>query len=835
MDRSFVKIGAHSSRTKSKLINKSAHQTLLPKVDKSHNAYYGGSVGVASSFGTSSFLDFEKQDDTHAPLVNNQLQVGESLFELTDINTAHFFRYNFSTGNVSISALGGNGDQVVTVDDNGFLGTAAIGGGTPALPENQIAFGDNSDLLTSNSDLTFNGSVLTAPGLHVASTISVPAPTNAQAAQTCNAGCEYTANGNSFTYRVYSYKTFGSSRTYSDSYTSVNFNDDESSNSFDVTVSWTPAAGADGYRILVQNDAYNFDAGYDTTSTSFIDDACDSVCFDAAKSGTFPNSSGALFDGSIGVGGNIAIGQQLLQADSNDNFLIGRNNGSGTGYNFFVGVNTGNGATNVNGSNFLGLNAGINATNATESNFFGIQAGYHAANATESNFFGTGAGNFAASADHSNFLGSQAGYSASGASFSNFIGQSAGVFATNASHSNFIGAGGIGIRATNASYSNFFGWQTGTDASNASYSNLFGYHVGFNAINNGGSDNNIGSNNIIIGTNISLPDATADAINIGGILFGTGTYSDHTAAEPSFDPVAGGKIGIGVVTPSYTLQVGNSGVSGIVARFQNATGTCDINPTGIALSCSSDRTLKKNITAIDSASGDDGADAVSDATLQKILSLQPVTYNWNSEDDSAIAHAGFIAQDIRDVFPDLVSEDSTTHLLSLNYIGLIPYTIKALQEMDLKIAVLPVETDQTFTDRLTAFLKSIAENGVALIDGVQTKTIDTNTLCVADDTGAKTCITKEQLDALLEGNGHREHQHAHQKDDGATQGDGTSNGIDSHTGSDTTTTDTTSGAGDPTDPTTTDTPADTSSITDTAVVPVPESETPPAPDAAPAQ
>ena len=64
----------------------------------------------------------------------------------------------------------------------------------------------------------------------------------------------------------------------------------------------------------------------------------------------------------------------------------------------------------------------------------------------------------------------------------------------------------------------------------------------------------IGNNNIIIGTNITLPASTANAINIGGVLFGTGCYST-TSGIPSYAPISGGKIGIGIVSPSYTLDV----------------------------------------------------------------------------------------------------------------------------------------------------------------------------------------------------------------------------------------------------------------------------------------
>jgi hypothetical protein len=42
----------------------------------------------------------------------------------------------------------------------------------------------------------------------------------------------------------------------------------------------------------------------------------------------------------------------------------------------------------------------------------------------------------------------------------------------------------------------------------------------------------IGSNNIIIGTNISLPSATTNSINLGGVLFARNTFSE-LAGNPS--------------------------------------------------------------------------------------------------------------------------------------------------------------------------------------------------------------------------------------------------------------------------------------------------------------
>ena len=175
---------------------------------------------------------------------------------------------------------------------------------------------------------------------------------------------------------------------------------------------------------------------------------------------------------------------------------------------------------------------------------------------------GTGSG--VTLADYSIFFGASAGYAATNANKSNFFGASAGHSATNANNSNFFGYY-AGYAATYASNSNIFGASAGHSATNAYYSNLFGYQVGKTF-----SGNNIGGNNIIIGTNISLGDAVANSMNIGGVLFGTGFNSD-TSGNPKIAPVAGGKVGVGEVAPKERLEV--DGV--VLSRFK----TMSADPT----------------------------------------------------------------------------------------------------------------------------------------------------------------------------------------------------------------------------------------------------------------
>jgi hypothetical protein len=210
---------------------------------------------------------------------------------------------------------------------------------------------------------------------------------------------------------------------------------------------------------------------------------------------------------------------------------------------------------NTTGSIILGTNAGASAINANNSIFIGNEAGNNAINSQYSNFLGLGAGYLANNSPYSNFIGYYAGAQTSTTQYSNFFGKDTGRQATNAYNSNFLGwVAGFG--AINAFNSNFLGQYAGTYAASASYSTLIGYQVGFNT--SGNTVLGIKSNNIIIGTNITLPDGTKDSINLGGIIFATGSYSN-----PADNPYSGsqygiGKVGINKVSPSYTLDVSGS-------------------------------------------------------------------------------------------------------------------------------------------------------------------------------------------------------------------------------------------------------------------------------------
>ena len=199
------------------------------------------------------------------------------------------------------------------------------------------------------------------------------------------------------------------------------------------------------------------------------------------------------------------------------------------------------------------------------------EGGYQASN-NGGIFFGVLSGRLAQNANSSVFIGTSAGYQATNASDSNIIGSAAGGYAINAFQSNFIGYFS-GFEASNANNSNTIGCFAGAYAKSASYSNLIGYKAGYN-----GTSISIGSNNIIIGTNISLENNRVDSINIGAIIFGTGSYSTITGdSYPSFTGSANGKIGINQPNPSYNFEVsGSVGFTNLTSAVQSNVVSIDV-------------------------------------------------------------------------------------------------------------------------------------------------------------------------------------------------------------------------------------------------------------------
>jgi hypothetical protein len=190
-----------------------------------------------------------------------------------------------------------------------------------------------------------------------------------------------------------------------------------------------------------------------------------------------------------------------------------------------------------------------------------------------------------------------------------------------------------------------------------------------------------------------------------------------------------GNVGIGTSTPyarlsiwgadaaSSTLafNVVNSASTTVFAVFDG--GNAQLSGT---LTQSSDQHLKTNIQSLDASS-----------SLSLIDQLNPVTFNWIDPSEGSTPQLGFIAQQVQQVFPTLVSTTSATALtpggtLGLNYIGLIAPIVKAMQALEQEIASL--------TSAVAQFARSFVSDSITA----------NKELCVGS-----TCVTPAQFQAMV--------------------------------------------------------------------------------------
>ncbi|BDS15608.1 tail fiber domain-containing protein (plasmid) [Aureispira anguillae] len=125
-----------------------------------------------------------------------------------------------------------------------------------------------------------------------------------------------------------------------------------------------------------------------------------------------------------------------------------------------------------------------------------------------------------------------------------------------------------------------------------------------------------------------------------------------------------GNVGIGTTAPSEKLEV--CGNAKIVGQIQ-----ANSSSLSAGLTCSSDKRLKKNIKAYDTA-------------LETINLLEGKQYYWKTEEfaDRGFDERrkfGFIAQEVEKVLPNLVYQDKKGYK-SVDYIQVIPILTNAIQE-----------------------------------------------------------------------------------------------------------------------------------------------------------
>ena len=249
-------------------------------------------------------------------------------------------------------------------------------------------------------------------------------------------------------------------------------------------------------------------------------------------------------------------------------------------------------------------------------------------------------------------LGSAAGYQADG-SYNEFLGFEAGRNVQGTS-STIVGSEafrGSGTDAISVSRNVAVGRGAGASAMSGASDNVL---LGFQA----GSNLTTGARNIVIGSDLELPDgAQNETLVIGNLLFGTGV--DGSGAT-----VSSGNIGIGTSTPSERLTVaGTMQSTDLLGGATNLT----TDAQGNIIRDPSDERLKENIEAIDDA-------------LEVVLGLQGVRYDWIDEQRfGSQREIGFIAQEVQKVLPEAVRQGGD--YWSLNTRNMLAIVVEAVKEL----------------------------------------------------------------------------------------------------------------------------------------------------------
>lgn len=165
-----------------------------------------------------------------------------------------------------------------------------------------------------------------------------------------------------------------------------------------------------------------------------------------------------------------------------------------------------------------------------------------------------------------------------------------------------------------------------------------------------------------------------------------------------------GFIGMGTSAPSHLLHITGVGRS-----------------TSSTWATSSDRRAKQNIQTLESS-------------LDRILKLRPVTFDWTDEYFDSIAglkysNTGFISQEVEEIFPEMITEVTenigTKELndFRLLDLGEMPaHLVKAIQELNDKIDFLTIQNENK--DLKISILEAALENLNAKVDRIYEHTVN---------------------------------------------------------------------------------------------------------------
>ena len=172
-----------------------------------------------------------------------------------------------------------------------------------------------------------------------------------------------------------------------------------------------------------------------------------------------------------------------------------------------------------------------------------------------------------------------------------------------------------------------------------------------------------------------------------------------------------GNVGIGTTSPAFALDVtGDTRATGCV-KYGTGSGT------SLGGTCASDARFKQDVTSITGA-------------LSRISLLRPVHYRYKTDEFpgrgfGTDVEAGFIAQELREVFPSLVVEGDDGYLKVRYGLDLQMETIAAVKELktekDAEITQLKAESAQLKAEKDSEVAQLKAESAQLKAESAQLK------------------------------------------------------------------------------------------------------------------
>lgn len=408
-----------------------------------------------------------------------------------------------------------------------------------------------------------------------------------------------------------------------------------------------------------------FNSGFGTLCLSMETTGSANVCM---GSDTMRNTTGNI--------ASTAIGSQAMRnwvatdmTSLGYGTLSGNTDGSSSGTgNVAVGYNAMNGpaATTATNNTALGSLAmgGAGLTSAGNNVAIGYEAMYNAT----SSVWSVAIGQFAMGNVTGNGAITAVGYNAgeSSASFGTFVGYEAGQTNTGSGNVAF-GAGALSAAASATGGNNTtIGFDTGLIITGGASNTILGNAVGSTVLTTG-------SDNILIGVSSNITTAaagTSNTINIGGTggswMSVTGTNTNTTEATSLFGSLTLPNISSDATHTDATL-------------CEDTTSHTVFAGSGTAGICLGSSSLRYKERVVPVGEG-----------LAEIEKLKPVNfyYKQGHGDNGAKEQYGFIAEDVISVLPKLTQLDKDGKPNSVDYLGMTPVLVKAVQEQQTEIDAL---------------------------------------------------------------------------------------------------------------------------------------------------